>query len=308
MNLQHLKYVIEVARTGSMTQAAKNLFVAQSNLSSAVKSLEAELGITIFERTQHGTVPTPAGLRFLNLARPIVYQMSYLESEYLNPQKYAAQVTLSSVRTATFTAYAVRSVVSRLPAEQRAIVRYNEGSAMEVIDDVFSGRFSFGVVKYFSMFTKYYLEILNTKGLSHELLFEGDVHILMSKDHPLAGQDLITPEELKPYNEAGIGENESQLIPYSVQREKAGVYEGNKVLYTYDRATLFQMLSGCTGAYMWISRVHPDLLERFGLVLKNCAFSQGVLQEQEIIVYPADKPLGVLDKAIIQQLKQEVNL
>lgn len=58
MNTLHFKYAVEVERTRSITQAAENLYMAQPNLSKAIKELEDNLGITIFERTSKGTIPT----------------------------------------------------------------------------------------------------------------------------------------------------------------------------------------------------------------------------------------------------------
>lgn len=51
MNLQHLKYVVEVEKTGSITQAAQNLYMGQPNLSKAIRELEKNLGIVLFKRT-----------------------------------------------------------------------------------------------------------------------------------------------------------------------------------------------------------------------------------------------------------------
>ena len=50
MNLSHLKYVLEVGKTNSITRAAHNLYMGQPNLSKAIKELESEIGITIFKR------------------------------------------------------------------------------------------------------------------------------------------------------------------------------------------------------------------------------------------------------------------
>lgn len=49
MTIQQLQYVLEIARCGSASRAAKNLFLSQPNLSSAIKNLEQELGFPIFE-------------------------------------------------------------------------------------------------------------------------------------------------------------------------------------------------------------------------------------------------------------------
>lgn len=61
MTIQQLQYVLEIARCGSASRAAKNLFLSQPNLSSAIKNLEQELGFPIFERTSAGMKLTPAG-------------------------------------------------------------------------------------------------------------------------------------------------------------------------------------------------------------------------------------------------------
>ena len=47
MNTLHFKYAVEVERCGSITQAAENLYMAQPNLSKAIKELEDTLGISI---------------------------------------------------------------------------------------------------------------------------------------------------------------------------------------------------------------------------------------------------------------------
>lgn len=59
MNILYLKYALEVAKTGSIMKAADRLYMAQPNLSRAIKELESSLGISIFERTGRGMVPTP---------------------------------------------------------------------------------------------------------------------------------------------------------------------------------------------------------------------------------------------------------
>lgn len=50
MNLTHLRYIVEVARTGSITKAAQNLYMGQPNLSKSIKDLEKSVGTAIFMR------------------------------------------------------------------------------------------------------------------------------------------------------------------------------------------------------------------------------------------------------------------
>ena len=302
MNIQYLKYAIEVATTGSITQAAKNLFIAQSNLSSAIKHLEAEIGITIFERTKTGTAVTSEGIQFLDMARPIVYQMDALKAEYTQSHKHPIHLNISTVRSLFFTAHAISDVINQLPFEQRASIRIKEGNTYDVIEDVFSGRSSMGVVQMSSPFASYYMDVINAKGLKWEPLSKGTVKVLMSENHPLAKLPLIKPLDLIPFIEAGMAENESTILPYSFQRKEAGVYEGTKILFAYDRATLLHMLSS-TDAFMWSSRVHPDLLQRYGLVLKESTLA---IHSSEILIYPPKGFQSATIKSVVSSLKDIV--
>ncbi|MDE6880367.1 MAG: LysR family transcriptional regulator, partial [Oscillospiraceae bacterium] len=79
MNTRHFVYAIEVERTGSITQAADNLFMSQPTLSKAIKDLEETLGFAVFQRTPRGVVPTRKGEAFLVHARKIVGQIEKME-------------------------------------------------------------------------------------------------------------------------------------------------------------------------------------------------------------------------------------
>ena len=69
MKLQQLRYIVEVAACGSVTEAARRLFVSQPSVTAAVRDLEREMGITVFERTSKGMVTTTEGQTFLGYAR-----------------------------------------------------------------------------------------------------------------------------------------------------------------------------------------------------------------------------------------------
>ena len=84
MNINQLKYVIEVAASSSMREAATKLFVTQPALSESIRELEDELGILIFERTNKGISVTEAGREFLNYAKSAVGQYEILEERYLS--------------------------------------------------------------------------------------------------------------------------------------------------------------------------------------------------------------------------------
>lgn len=97
MTLQQLRYVIKIVECGSITEAAKQLFISQPSLSNAVKELETELSIEIFNRTAKGISLTTDGTEFLSYARQVIEQTELLEQRYLgkSPPSSFAQFPLN---------------------------------------------------------------------------------------------------------------------------------------------------------------------------------------------------------------------
>ena len=84
MNISQIKYVLEVAASSAMREAATRLFISQPALSSSIRELEEELGILIFERTNKGVSLTDEGREFVNYAKKAISQYEILEDRYLS--------------------------------------------------------------------------------------------------------------------------------------------------------------------------------------------------------------------------------
>ena len=82
MNILHIKYAVEVAKLGSLNKAAETLIIATPNISRSIKELEADLGITIFQRSAKGVVLTPDGEEFLDYATDILNRIDRMEQSY----------------------------------------------------------------------------------------------------------------------------------------------------------------------------------------------------------------------------------
>ena len=78
MTLRQLQYAMMVYRCGSLSRAAKALFVSQSALSFAIRELEQEAGITIFRRSRRGMHPTEEGQAFLRKASRVLQTIEEL--------------------------------------------------------------------------------------------------------------------------------------------------------------------------------------------------------------------------------------
>lgn len=61
MTIQQLRYIIAVVENGSITEAAKKLYISQPSLSNSIKDIEKEAGITIFIRSRSGIALTKEG-------------------------------------------------------------------------------------------------------------------------------------------------------------------------------------------------------------------------------------------------------
>lgn len=82
MTLQQLKYVITVAETGTITEAANRLYISQPSLTNSIHELEKEMNIVIFNRTNKGISISKEGDVFLGYARQVLEQSAILEDRY----------------------------------------------------------------------------------------------------------------------------------------------------------------------------------------------------------------------------------
>ena len=125
MNILHLKYAVEVEKTRSINRAAENLFMAQPNLSRAIRELEESLGITIFHRTSKGISVTPQGEEFLQYAKKILSQIDEVEALYKNArtgkQSFSISVPRASYISAAFTEFS-----KKIDAEEDLLDQMNE--------------------------------------------------------------------------------------------------------------------------------------------------------------------------------------
>ena len=197
MTLQQLKYVVEVAERGSITEAAKALFIAQPSLSAAVRELEEEAGITIFLRTNRGVVLSREGDEFLGYARQVLMQAELLEDRYGAQSSHRQQFAVSAQHY-NFAARVFARVVRDMGGERYSMT-FRETTTYEVIEDVGRMRSEVGVL----VMTEQNGEVLRRLFREYELtyteLVQKDATVYVDKNHPLAGRGEVTEEELAPY-------------------------------------------------------------------------------------------------------------
>lgn len=300
MNTQHLKYVVEVERTGSITQAADNLYMAQPNLSKAIKELEDTLGISIFRRTSKGVVPTEKGAEFLVYAKRILTQLEKVEALNL-PRTEDRQSFSVSVPRVSYIAKAVTRFVASLDPQKELDVNVRETGAKETIAQVAEGQFNLGVVRYRLLYENYFTRALAERELRSEPIWEADCYVTVSAKHPLAQKRAILPDDLSGCIELV---NDDADVPYLPAHEQRRYQTGGtrllRQISIYDRANQFELLERIPNAYMWATPIPKDMLLRYGLVQRESRSGEG--RSKDVLIYPAGYAMSPLEQRFINEL------
>ena len=255
MTLLQLKYVVTVAAAGTISEAAKRLYIAQPSLTSAIKELESELGITIFKRTNKGILISAEGEAFLGYSRQVNEQTNLIEERYLG----AAQIKHQFCVSTQHYSFAVEAFVDLLKQHggDEYDFRIRETQTYELIEDVAKLRSEVGVL-YLNGFNETVLrKTLRENSLKFHRLFIAKPHVFVSSFSPLAGKSVVTLEELAPYPRLSYEQGEHNSFYFS--EEILSTLESKKDILVSDRATLFNLLIGLNGYTICSGVINEDL-------------------------------------------------
>ena len=298
MNVLHLKYAVEVAKAGSISKAAEALYMNQPNLSRAIKELETSLGITIFGRSAKGMYVTPEGEEFLEHAKKILQQIDEMEAFYKAGVPAQQRFSLSAPRASYISEAFVQ--FSKGLTKERAEIYYKETNAMRVVNNVLSGDFKLGILRYAACYDKYFKGMLEEKGLAHELVTEFHYVLAMSREHPLAEKEEIAFADLRPYIEIAHADPYVPSVPLAMVKKEELPDDMDRRIFVFERASQFELLSQNHETFMWLSPVPQTLLDRYGLVERVCRENQK--QYKDVLIYRKDYRLTELDRAFITEL------
>ena len=266
MNTTYLNYALEIERVGSISQAAQNLYMAQPNLSKAIRELEKELGFTIFKRTAKGVRPTEAGTEFLYHARQIMEQVGAVEriSQHIGTDKLKYKI---SIPRGSYIVDGFTSFLSELELEKGMEVTINETNALGTISNVADRGYNLGIIRYQMLDETHYLTMLKNNHLTYETIWEFEYVLVMSKNHPLANRETITPEDLSEYTKITHGDIE---LPHVRRINHEAEMTPRNVIYVYERGSQFDLLTNVPTTYMWVSPIPQKLLDKLQLVQRIC--------------------------------------
>ena len=298
MNTVLLQYAVEVEKTGSITQAAANLYMDQPNLSKAIKSLEESLGAPIFKRTPKGVVPTERGRVFLEYARNVLVQIEEMEHLYKPDEINGMKFSLSMPR-ASYISLACTRFIRTMDPEESMAVWLRETNTAETLRDVETGEYNLGIIRYQSSSEAYYRQVTSTKGLSMEPLFGYSLRLLLSSHHPLAKKKEIYSEDLAPYIEISHGDG----VTRNKETFERDTHLKNpaKRIFVFERGSQFDLLCENPDSYMWVSPMPDQVLKRYHLIERECIGNHRLFQDS--LIYRKGYTFTAWDKEFLKELE-----
>lgn len=255
LTLQQLKYVLKVADSGSISEAAKSLFISQPSLSNAIKELEKEIKITIFTRCNRGIAISNEGAEFLGYARQVIQQSDMLEEKYLKAAP-AKQRFCISTQHYTFTANAFVDLVREFGGSEYEFT-IRETKTYEIIEDVKNLRSELGVIYVSNYNETVILKLLKESNIRFSELFTAKPHVFINKTHPLADKTIIELEELEDYPCLSFEQGEYNSFYFS--EEILSTRSVKKSIKVSDRAAIVNFIIGLNG-YTISTGVFPKYL------------------------------------------------
>ena len=243
MTILQLKYVIAIDEECSMRKAADRLYVSQPGLSSAIRDLESELGIQIFERVHNGVVTTAAGASFIAYARHAVEQFEIVEEKYLNGSNHKPTFSVS-MQHYTVAVNAFIDTVREYDLDEYQF-SIKETQTSEVIEDIKTLKSEVGVIALSDFNKSTFKKVFADASLEFHELFTRNTYVYLRKDHPLADREELSLEELQDYPCMVFDQGDNTSFYY--REEALATYDYKKIISTNERATSIELMLGLDG-------------------------------------------------------------
>ena len=244
MTLQQLKYADAVATCGSISEAARRVFVTQPTLTESIRALEEELRTAIFTRSTRGIAVTREGEEFLASARQILDDAARIQEKYTGKAVRKPQFAVSCQHYA-FAVEAFMEVVRECDAASYDFT-LRETVTSEIIEDVARHRSEIGVMYLSSRNERVISKLLKNEGLKFEELFVSHPHVFLGKRHPLAKRKGgVTPEELDAYPFISFEQGTENALYFA--EEVMPSIDRKKNIRVRDRATMTNLILGLNG-------------------------------------------------------------
>ena len=295
MNTQQLQYLVEIERTRSISQAAKNLYIGQPNLSRILRDTESSLGFPIFERTRKGVRPTEKGVLILQHARNIIRELEFMEG--LGP---------NSVQPGRFRVCLPRSY-SFLEITEKYLTTLDMASGLDAyirechprqaLNALDNGSVEIAIIRYCEAYDDYFSEQFAARNLKVVMLSTTKYSLVTTKTCSLSQAEVLLESQLEGYTEIT---HRDTFFP-SDKKDSL-----KKKIYTVDRCAQLQLLHTIPDSYLLCEPLPEEMLHTHQLVQKPC--SDTSLIYQNALVFKPHCALSEIERTYIRWIREHGEL
>ena len=220
------------------------------------------MNIKIFERNSKGVTPTKKGRQFLDRAISIVSEVEALENMYHEDSLKTVSLNISVPRVSYISEAFIRFLRSERMKDKDIDINYRETNTEQAISNINEGEDHLGIIRIPVDQMNYYENILALKGIKWEELFRFHYLVLMSKDNVLANKNIYLADL---YDQIELIHGDSRI-----QDQDNPYQQANKTIKIYERASQYEILRYVKDTYIWASPLSKEMLDAYGLILKEC--------------------------------------
>lgn len=255
MTLNQILHFLTIARFGSYSRAAQELFITQPALTRSMHELESELKVDLFHRSGRGIVLSAEGEKFLYEAKEFYSHYEQLLSEYGDESSRRESF---SVATQHYS-FAIEAFVQLVKEAGTSSYEFSirEEKTREVISEVSSMRSEIGIL-YMSNFNSQVIRrILSDNNLEFHSLIECRAYVYLNNRHPLAEESSVTFEMLRPYICLSFDQGEDSS--YYLTEELYPTQKVPRKIMVNDRATMLNLMDGLDGYTICSGIIYEEL-------------------------------------------------
>lgn len=296
MTIVQLKYAVAVSESRSMQEAARKEYISQPNLSSAIKALEDEIGVQLFERSRCGVALTNAGREFISYARQVLEQYQLMENKYISKENNKIEFNVS---TQHYT-FAVNAFINTIRKYNQEKYKFSiiETQTRKVIDDVKSLRSDIGVIAFNSYNRKILMKQFEESNLVFREIMQRETYVYLWKEHPLAHEEKLSLEQLEDYPCMVFEQGDNTSFYFT--EEAFGTYQYPRLIQSNDRATSMELIIGLNGYAIGTGLLRDSVNGKDYLAIP--------LQEKEVMIIGyltrVDVQLSSIAKDYIMELEK----
>ena len=302
MNITELRYLVAIRKWGSVSAAAKQLYAAQPNVSKALKNLEEEYGIRIFERSSTGMIPTEQGRHFIRQAERVLDEVDRLDLDARSRQSSCAELRVVLTH-ATYASYATVDFCSRWQTASSCGCISGNPAPWKRWTMYCGGAIIWPLLRYAEEDEDYYRRYCDRHGLHREPVMEFEYRLLTNREGPLAKCEVTDITQLNSYMEVLHGDFQ---LPGGEDSGLRWHTNPNRRIHVYERCSQFSILQNLPNAYMWASPMPKRALEQYHLVLRKCPAQRQRMKD--VLVYPDRGTLRPEEQTFVQLLHKQAAL